>query len=136
MALAPAATVSPAALPYDDYHIDTDLWGPYIAPGLDLPPRHLDGPQIWKPTCDTYRHISSRRHNATLEEHRATACHAAHAVCANTASISALEDIRNYPKDSPEFAAAVITLRQSNHTHSALEEAARVRVSHIRHTKG
>jgi hypothetical protein len=27
-------------------------------------------------------------------------------------------------------------MHQSNHTHSALEEAARVRVSHIRHTKG
>jgi hypothetical protein len=27
-------------------------------------------------------------------------------------------------------------MRQSNHTHSALEEAARVRISQIRHTKG
>jgi hypothetical protein len=27
-------------------------------------------------------------------------------------------------------------MRQSNHSHSSLEEAARVRVSHIRHTKG
>jgi hypothetical protein len=27
-------------------------------------------------------------------------------------------------------------MRQSNHTHSTLEEAARVRVSHIRHAKG
>jgi hypothetical protein len=27
-------------------------------------------------------------------------------------------------------------MRQSNHTHSALEEAARVRVSHIRQTEG
>jgi hypothetical protein len=50
--------------------------------------------------------------------------------------MSALEDIQNYPKDSPEFKAAVVTMRQSNHTHSALEETARVRISHIRHTKG
>jgi hypothetical protein len=27
-------------------------------------------------------------------------------------------------------------MRQSNHTHSALDEAARVRISRIRHTKG
>jgi hypothetical protein len=27
-------------------------------------------------------------------------------------------------------------MRQSNNTHSALEEAAHVRISHIRHTKG
>jgi hypothetical protein len=27
-------------------------------------------------------------------------------------------------------------MRQSNHTHSALEEVARVRISHIRHAKG
>jgi hypothetical protein len=47
-----------------------------------------------------------------------------------------MEDIRNYPRDSPEFKAAVVTLRQSNHTQSALEEAARVRIFHIRHTKG
>jgi hypothetical protein len=47
-----------------------------------------------------------------------------------------MEDIQIYPKDSPEFKAAVVTLRQSNYTHSALEEAARVRISHIRHTKG
>jgi hypothetical protein len=67
-----------------------------------------------------------------LEEYRTTAFHAA---CANTASISALDDIKKYPKDSPEFKVAVVTMRQSNHTHSALEEAARVRVSHIRHTK-
>jgi hypothetical protein len=26
---------------------------------------------------NTYRHLSARRHNATLEEYRATACHAA-----------------------------------------------------------
>jgi hypothetical protein len=38
------------------------------------PPRHLDGPQIWKLTCDTYRHLSARRHNAMLEEYHATAC--------------------------------------------------------------
>jgi hypothetical protein len=47
-----------------------------------------------------------------------------------------VEDIQNYPKDPSEFKAVVVTLRQSNHTHSALEEAARVRISHIRHTKG
>jgi hypothetical protein len=47
-----------------------------------------------------------------------------------------MEDIQNYPKDSPEFKAAIVTMCQSNHTHSALEGAARVRVSHIRHTKG
>jgi hypothetical protein len=47
-----------------------------------------------------------------------------------------MEDIQNYPKDSPEYKAAVITVRQSNHTHYALGEAARVRISHIRHTKG
>jgi hypothetical protein len=34
-------------------------------------PGHLDGPQILKLTCDTYRHLSARRHNATLEEYRA-----------------------------------------------------------------
>jgi hypothetical protein len=42
-------------------------------------------------------------------------------------------------KDSPDFRASVITLRQSNHIHSVLEEAARVRLSHIRyihHGKG
>jgi hypothetical protein len=50
--------------------------------------------------------------------------------------MSALEDIRNYPNDSPKFKAAIVTLRQSNRTQSALEEVARVRVSHIRHTKG
>ena len=53
-----------------DYHIDTKMWKPYIAPCLELPPRHLDGPQVWKLTCDTYRHLSARRHNATLEEYR------------------------------------------------------------------
>jgi hypothetical protein len=47
-----------------------------------------------------------------------------------------MEDIQNYPKNSPEFKAAVVTLRQSNHTNNALEEAARVRISHVRHTKG
>jgi hypothetical protein len=80
--------------------------------------------------------MSTRRHNAALEEYRATACHPAYAACANTASISALEDIQNYPKDSREFKAAIVTMRQSTHTHSALEEAARVRISHTRLTKG
>jgi hypothetical protein len=47
-----------------------------------------------------------------------------------------MENIQNYPKDSPEFKAAVVTMRQSNHTHMALEEVTRVRVSYIRHTKG
>jgi hypothetical protein len=47
-----------------------------------------------------------------------------------------MEDILNYPKDSPEVKAAIVTMRQSKHTHSALEEAALVRISHIRHTKG
>jgi hypothetical protein len=47
-----------------------------------------------------------------------------------------MEDIQNYPKDSKEFKAAIVTMRQGNHTHSALEEAARVRISDIRHTKG
>jgi hypothetical protein len=47
-----------------------------------------------------------------------------------------MEDIQIYPKDSQEFKVTVVTIRQSNHTHTALEEAARVRVSHIRHTKG
>jgi hypothetical protein len=89
-----------------------------------------------KLTCDTYRHLSARRHNATLEKHRATACHDAYAACANTASIFAMDDIHNYPKDSPEFKASIVTMRQSLHTHSALEEAVRVRVSHIRNTKG
>jgi hypothetical protein len=50
--------------------------------------------------------------------------------------MSALEDIQNYPKNSPKFKTAVVTMRQSNHTHNALEEAARVRVSHIRNTNG
>jgi hypothetical protein len=45
-------------------------------------------------------------------------------------------DILDYPKDSLEFKAAIVTMRQSNHTHNALEEAARVRISHIRHAKG
>jgi hypothetical protein len=44
-----------------------------------------------------------------------------------------MEDIH---EDSPEFKAAVVTMRLSNHTQNALEEAARVRVSHIRHNKG
>jgi hypothetical protein len=47
-----------------------------------------------------------------------------------------MEDIQNYPEDWPEFKTAVVTMRQSNHTHNALEEAARVWISHIRHTKG
>jgi hypothetical protein len=47
--------------------------GTRIAPCLELPPRHLDGPQVWKLTYDTYRHLSARRHSATLEEYRATA---------------------------------------------------------------
>jgi hypothetical protein len=47
-----------------------------------------------------------------------------------------MEDIQNYPNDSPESKATIVTMRQSHHTHSALEEAARVRVSHIRFTKG
>jgi hypothetical protein len=42
----------------------------------------------------------------------------------------------DYSKDSAKFKAALVTLRQSNHTHTAPEEATRVRVSHIRHTKG
>jgi hypothetical protein len=46
-----------------------------------------------------------------------------------------MEDIQIYPKNSPEFKASVV-MRQSNHTHRALEEAAHVRVSDIRHTKG
>jgi hypothetical protein len=47
-----------------------------------------------------------------------------------------MDDIQNYSKDSHEFQAAIVTIRQSNHTHSVLEEAVRVRISHIRHTKG
>jgi hypothetical protein len=86
--------------------------------------------------CVTYRYLSARRHNATLEEYRATACHAAYAACANAAIISTLEDIQNYPEESLEFQAAVVTMRQSIHTHSALEKAAPVRLSHTRHTKG
>jgi hypothetical protein len=74
------------------------------------PPWHLDGSQILKLTCDTYRHLSARRHNATLEEYRATAYHAAYAACAYKTSISAQEYIQNYPKDSPEFHAAVIKI--------------------------
>jgi hypothetical protein len=56
--------------------------------------------------------------------------------CANTARTSTQEDTQNYSKDSPEFKTTVVTMHQSNHTHSALEEAARVRLSHIQHTKG
>jgi hypothetical protein len=77
---------------------------------------------------------SARRHNATFKEYRVMACHVAYAACANTASISVLENIHNYPKDSPVFKAPVVTMRQSNPTHSTLEETARVLVSHIRHT--
>jgi hypothetical protein len=47
-----------------------------------------------------------------------------------------MKDIQSYPKDSQQFKAAIVTMRQSNHTHRALEEAVRVRISHIRHTKG
>jgi hypothetical protein len=47
-----------------------------------------------------------------------------------------MEDIQNYPKDSKELKAAIATMRQSNYTRTALEEAGRVRISHIRHTKG
>jgi hypothetical protein len=47
-----------------------------------------------------------------------------------------MEDIQNYLKDSKEFKAATVTMPQSNYTRSALEEAGRVRISHIRHTKG
>jgi hypothetical protein len=47
-----------------------------------------------------------------------------------------VEIIHNSHKDSPEFKAAIVTMRQSNHTHNTLEEVARVRVSHMRHTKG
>jgi hypothetical protein len=47
-----------------------------------------------------------------------------------------MKDIQSYLKVSQAFKAAIFTMRQSNHTHSALEEAARVRISHIRHTKG
>jgi hypothetical protein len=61
-------TVTPPASQDGDFYIDIRLLGPYIAPSLKLSPRHLDGPQIWKLTCDTYRHISARRHKATLEE--------------------------------------------------------------------
>jgi hypothetical protein len=64
------------------------------------------------------------------------ASHAAYAACANTASISSLEEIQKYfNKDSPEFKAAAVTLRQSNHTHVLLEEAATMRVSNIRYAK-
>jgi hypothetical protein len=84
---------------------------------------------VWKHTCDTYRRLYALQHNATLEERRATACHAAYAASANTASISSLEDIQNYPKDSPDFQAAVATQGQNNRTHSALEEVARVWLS-------
>jgi hypothetical protein len=97
---APTTTVTPTTLLDEDYHIDTNLWGPYIALGLELPPRHVDGPQIWKLTCDTDHHLSARRHNATVEEYRATACHAEYAACAITASISAMEDTQNYHKHS------------------------------------
>jgi hypothetical protein len=34
------------------------------------------------------------------------------------------------------FKATIVSKRQSNHTHSALEGATHVRVSHIRHTNG
>jgi hypothetical protein len=51
--------------------------GTLHCPKPQATPRHLDGPQIWKLTCDTYRHLTARRHNATLKEYRATACHAA-----------------------------------------------------------
>jgi hypothetical protein len=47
-----------------------------------------------------------------------------------------MEDIQTYPKDTPEFKAAVVTMHQSNHSHNALQEAARVWVPHIRHTNG
>jgi hypothetical protein len=33
-----ATTVTPSTLLDEDYHIDTQLWGPYIAPGLELTP--------------------------------------------------------------------------------------------------
>jgi hypothetical protein len=67
-----------------------------------------------------------------LGKYRATACHVAYAASSFT---TALEDIQNHSTDSPGFQAAVVTLRQSNHTHIALEEAARVLVSHSRHAK-
>jgi hypothetical protein len=60
MVPAQGTTATLATLPYEEYHIDTELWGPYIAPSLELPPRHLDGPQIWELTCDTYRQLSAR----------------------------------------------------------------------------
>jgi hypothetical protein len=50
--------------------------------------------------------------------------------------MSATQDIQEYPKDSQKFVEAIVTMCQSSHTHSALEEAARVRIPHIRHTKG
>jgi hypothetical protein len=68
LAQAPSTTVTPTTLPNEDYHIGTKLSGSYIAPGFELAPRHPHGPQIWKLACDTYRHLSARRHNATLKE--------------------------------------------------------------------
>ena len=38
LARAPTTTVTPTTLTYEDYDIDTQLWGPYIAPCLELPP--------------------------------------------------------------------------------------------------
>jgi hypothetical protein len=68
MVPAPTTTVTQPTLPDEDYHIDNELRGPYIAQGLKLTPRHLDGPQIKELTCDAYRYLCACRHNATLEE--------------------------------------------------------------------
>jgi hypothetical protein len=77
--------------------------------------------------------MPAQRHARRITRHGS---HAAYAAYANTASISTMIDIQNYPKDSPEIKAAIVTMRQSIHTHNALKDSARVRVSHIRHTKG
>eukprot|EP00873_Tetraselmis_striata_P045851 jgi/Tetstr1/466115/TSEL_000943.t1 len=103
---------------------------------MELPPKQLQEPQVFALTCDAYRHLAAlSKHAATPYEYRFVACLAAYAFCANTVWDSAVAALQ-MASASPSSAATLAIKLECRRTHGAIEEASRVPVSYIRHTKG
>jgi hypothetical protein len=121
--------------PASDF-VDFTYYGEVIPAGLGRPPRDVEEPRLWTPTCDTARALSDKRTQSTYNEYLHIGCYAFFDCCANAAISEALDTLSHGPPLSAEQTAAIALIRAGHRTHTATEEAARTRLDFLRLTKG